>query len=80
MDLREKLKSYEGKVLMSILLGLGFATLFRQVCKGKNCVVFYAPKEKKIENKVFKHDNKCYKYSLETTNCNTKNKKKLNFA
>ncbi len=80
MDLRAKLKTYEGKVLMSILLGLGLATLFRQVCKGKNCVVFNAPKSKKTDNKVFKHEDKCYKYSLETTKCNVPNKKKIKFA
>ena len=80
MDLRAKLKTYEGKVLLSILLGLGLATLFRQVCKGKNCIAFYAPKPKKTNDKVYKHEDKCYKYSLETTSCDMKNKKKLNFA
>ena len=80
MGLREKLKSYEGKMLMSILLGLGLATLFRQVCKGKNCVVFHSPNIKKVDGKIFKHDDKCYSYHLETTSCNKNNVKKLSFA
>jgi len=80
MSLREKLKSYEGKVLMSILLGLGLATLFRKACKGKNCIAFYSPNVKKIENKIFKHGEKCYSYDLEPTSCKKTNVKKLAFA
>lgn len=80
MSLRAKLKSYEGKVLMSILLGLGLATLFRKACKGKNCIAFYSPNIKKVENKVFKHGDKCYSYDLETTSCKKTNVKKLSFA
>ena len=80
MNLRAKLKSYEGKVLISILLGLGLATLFRKACKGKNCIAFFSPNVNKIENKVFKHGNKCYSYDLETTNCKKSNVKKLTFA
>ena len=74
MDLSSKLKSYEGKMLMSILLGLGLATLFRHVCKGKNCLIFHAPKFSKIKGKTYKYDGKCFKYSLEETKCNNNNK------
>ena len=80
MNLRAKLKSYEGKVLISILLGLGLATLFRKACKGKNCIAFFSPNAKKVENKVFKHGGKCYSYDLETTSCKKSNVKKLSLA
>jgi len=80
MGLKEKLKSYEGRILMSIVLGLGLATLFRQVCKGKNCVVFHSPKISKVKDKIFKHEDKCYTYSLETSSCNKSDVKKITFA
>ena len=31
-----------GKTIMSIILGLGFASLFRKVCKEYNCIQLYA--------------------------------------
>jgi hypothetical protein len=37
---------------MSILLGFGLATLFRTVCKGKNCVVVKAPEFEEVNGKI----------------------------
>jgi hypothetical protein len=68
-----------GKYVMSVLLGFGLATLFRTVCKGKNCIVFHAPPLVEIEDKVYKHDNKCYKYTLNPTKCD-KSKRIVRFA
>jgi len=68
-----------GKYVMSILLGLGIATFFRQICKGRNCIVFYAPPLEELENKIYKYDNKCYKYSAIPTKCDN-NKKIVDFA
>ena len=31
-----------GKIIMSILLGFGLASLFRRVCKNKDCIIFHA--------------------------------------
>jgi hypothetical protein len=59
---------------MSILLGFGLATIFRKICKGDNCVIFYAPPLDEIENKIFKQDGKCYQYNLVSTKCNTSKK------
>jgi hypothetical protein len=55
---------------MSIILGFGLATLFRTVCKGKNCVILQAPPMDEIKDKIFKHNNKCYKFIPVTTKCN----------
>ena len=43
MNLRRLIYSDIGKYIISILLGLGLATLFRKVCKDRNCIVFKAP-------------------------------------
>jgi hypothetical protein len=68
-----------GKYIMSLLLGFGLASLFRSVCKGKKCFEFYAPPLEEINDKIYKYDNKCYKYNLQSTKCD-KNKKIINFA
>jgi hypothetical protein len=68
-----------GKYVMSILLGLGIATFFREICKGRDCIVFHAPPLEDVENKIFKYDNKCYKYSTVPTKCDN-NKKIIDFA
>lgn len=59
-----------GKIFISILLGLGLASLFRKVCNDKNCIVFNGPILKDFENKIYKYDEKCYKYSTYLSPCN----------
>jgi hypothetical protein len=68
-----------GRYILSILLGLGLASLFRSVCKGKNCLTFYAANIEDITNKIYKTDNKCYKYVPTLSKC-SKDKKIINFA
>jgi len=74
LHLSKFLKTETGKIIMSILLGFGLATIFRKICKGDNCVIFYAPPLDEIENKIFKQDGKCYQYNLVSTKCNTSKK------
>ena len=72
MNLKRLLYTDFGQKLMSILLGLGLATLFRKVCKGRNCMVFKAPPLKEIEKTTYKQNDKCYKFTYETVSCDTK--------
>ena len=58
-----------GRVFISMLIGLGLATLFRKVCKDKNCIVFNGPVISEIDNKVFKHGEGCYQYTRTPTKC-----------
>lgn len=58
-----------GRVFISIMLGLGLASLFRKVCKDKNCIIFDGPVISQIDDKIFKHGSKCYKYDAESANC-----------
>ncbi len=69
MDLKNILHSKNGKILMSVLLGIGISTLFRKVCKDRNCLVFKAPSFDKIKDKVFKFNDKCYSYNEKMTKC-----------
>ena len=46
-----------GKIMMSILLGFGLASLFRVVCKNKDCLIFHAPPLANFKDKVYKNNN-----------------------
>jgi hypothetical protein len=78
MKMEKYIHTRTGRIILSILLGLGVATLFRSVCKGKNCILFRAPPIEEIHNKVHKYDNKCYKYTTKSTSCD-KNKRIVPF-
>jgi len=55
------------------------ATLFRRVCKERDCLVFHAPEINKIKNQVFRFKNKCYNFEEEIEKCDN-NKKIVQFA
>ena len=63
MKLEKFTNNKTGKVVVSILLGIGLATLFRECCKGSNCIIKKAIPIKEINNQIYKYNNKCYKYS-----------------
>ena len=79
MYLRRLIYGDVGKIVISVLLGLGLATLFRKVCKDRDCIIFKAPDIKKIKNQIFKFDGKCYKFEENIEKCN-QNKKIIEFA
>jgi hypothetical protein len=70
MNLKRLLYTEMGQVLISILLGLGLATMFRQACSGKNCLVFNGPVISEIDGKIYKYGEYCHKYELNATSCN----------
>ena len=61
MHLKRLLNTSLGKFFISVLLGLGLATLFRKVCTDKNCISFNGPVISDIDNKIYKYGEKCYK-------------------
>ena len=68
------INSNAGKYIISILLGIGLSTLFRSACNDRECIVFKAISPEEIKNKIFKIDNKCYKYTHKQVECkNDKN-------
>jgi hypothetical protein len=62
------LESKIGQILISLILGLGLATVFRKVCKD-NCVVIKGPSFEDIKKYYYKIDDNCFKYTPEATNC-----------
>jgi len=79
MNIQRILYGKIGKIFMSVLLGLGLATLFRKVCKNRDCIVFYAPDIEKIKGQIFKFNDKCYTFKEKITKCKP-NKKIVEFA
>jgi hypothetical protein len=63
-----------GKIIMSLLLGLGLASLFRTVCRNKNCQKIVAPSFDDFKDKIYKNGDKCVKYTHVATKCNSKSK------
>ena len=61
----------KGKYAMSIILGIGLASLFRKVCKDRNCMIFQAPPLAEVTSTVYKHGSKCYKFTEKSTKCGT---------
>jgi hypothetical protein len=72
------LHTERGKIIMSIILGFGLASLFRTVCKDKNCVIFHAPPLDDFKDKIYKNNGKCVKYKPVATKCSL-NAKTLTF-
>jgi|UniRef100_A0A6C0DXB1 hypothetical protein len=66
-----------GKIILSVLLGLGLSTLFRQVCNSKDCYKFIGPKHNDLRDKIFATDSektKCYSLVEENVPCGLKSK------
>ena len=71
--------THTGKMIMSVILGIGIASLFRSACKNKRCIIFQAPPLEELKDKIYKFDNKCYTYTTKQTKCD-KSKKIVRFA
>ncbi len=62
-------KTKEGVIIVSIILGLGLASVFRQVCKGSNCIIIKGPSIDEVTRHTYKIDKDCYKYSPVVVEC-----------
>mgnify|MGYP001255974186 CR=1 FL=1 len=74
MNVRRLLESSLGKIIISILLGLGLASIFYNVCNSKNCIQFKGPVLDEINGKIMRFGNSCYKYDLVRTKCDANKK------
>lgn len=63
-----------GQILISIILGIGVASIFRKICTETNCIDFRGPDLKDVEKSIYGHNNLCYKFSPQSTTCNTEKK------
>ena len=77
-NLLSKLRTPSGIIVVSIILGLGLASIFRRTCVGDNCRVFKGQSVNKLDGKVFKKNGKCYTMKPQTVTCDA-NKKLFEF-
>jgi len=61
-----------GKIVISIILGLGLSSLFRKVCTGKKCLKFQGPPLDDLRKNAYKFDNKCLKFNEKAITCGSK--------
>lgn len=72
------MQTERGKTLISIILGIGLASLFRKTCTDKGCYEFTAPATREVEDTFYKHGSSCYTFTAQTTPC--KKEKQVSFA
>ena len=63
-----------GSIVVSIILGLGLASLFRKACVNDRCIVIKGPPTKEIQNFHYKLNDDCYKYEPYVVNCDDEKK------
>lgn len=73
--LKKFLYSKYSKYIISIILGLGLATIFGSQCKGKSCFVLRAPHSKQVEKHIWSVGDNCYKFRAKVEECNGLKKK-----
>jgi len=69
LQLGKFVHSENGKIIMSLLLGFGLASLFRTVCKGDGCLEFHAAPLDKIKDKIYRNGDKCLTFKPSNTKC-----------
>ena len=74
MNIRKIIHSQYGQYIISIMLGLGLASLFRKACKERNCLKFVGPPIHKIRNQIFEYDDQCYTFEEKAKTCSSQRK------
>jgi hypothetical protein len=73
MRFGEAMNTEFGSFVISLILGLGLSALFREVCKGQDCIIFEPPNDNYIQSHIFQFKSGCYKFKPKFTECKTKN-------
>ena len=71
VNISRLLNTQMGVFFISVMLGLGLATLFRKACHDKNCIQFNGPVISEVDGKTYKFGELCYKYKLEPVKCDS---------
>lgn len=64
------LENRTGQIIISVILGLGFAIIFSRACIGRNCIVRRGPNPAVIDNKIYHFDDNCYTFKPSVVSCN----------
>ena len=58
-----------GIIIVSVIFGLGLASLFRKVCEDRDCIVIRGPNRTETDKFYYKNDSACYKYTPVVAEC-----------
>ena len=73
------LHTQNGRYAISFILGMGLASLFRKICKDRNCLIFKAPPLSEVTTNTYAYGDKCYTFKEKSTKCNPDNTNKVPF-
>jgi len=80
INFKEWIHKENSKYIISIIMGLGLAALFRKACKDGACIHFESPPMKDLTGgNVYKYGDECYNYNVSTIKCN-QNKKTVELS
>jgi hypothetical protein len=68
-----------GRIVISAILGIGLASIFRKVCNSRDCLVFEAPPMKEVTENTYKYNGRCYRFKESPVACDAE-KKIVEFA
>lgn len=71
--LYQMLHTSYGRLVISVLLGLGLACLFKKTCHSNSCYKFVAPRVSDVTTSVYSHGDSCYTFKPITSQCKDKN-------
>lgn len=64
-----------GRYILSMILGIGLASLFRKACLDRKCLAFKAAPINEVVDQTFKFGDKCYKFVPKPEACKGSGKK-----
>ena len=73
LTLKKVISSTNGKKLISIILGLGLASIFKMSCDSRSCLVYKG--SDMSEDNIIKYNGKCYETNEKMETCDIKKKK-----
>lgn len=74
MNFRRLLNTDLGHIFISIMLGMGLATLFHRSCTGNKCLEFNGPVISEVDGKIYKFNDYCHQYEMSAVSCNSTKK------
>ena len=63
-----------GRIVISVILGIGLASIFRRVCNSRDCLVFEAPPIKEVTGNTYRYNGKCYRFEESPIACSPETK------
>ena len=69
MGLHDLLNTKVGSIIISILLGLGLAALFRKACADNKCIMIKGPEQQETRDYFYKINDTCFKYEPMHSEC-----------